>query len=120
MGDEEDERFSTRQGLFGWKGFGKDKSNQTTILTVSLIVNFLLVLYAVSTLGARDASGQFRFSEESITTDYYVLSGVTVLACAIGAALTKYDDFGTRWAARFFCCGIPALFVVLIPLVAGK
>ncbi len=120
MSDDEDQRFATRQGLFGWKGFGKDKSNQTTKVVVSLFVNYIFVLYAISTLGATDAQGQFHFSAKTIPMEYYLLCGATVLVCLISAGFIRYDDFGTRWTARFFCCGLPALFVVLLPFVWGK
>ena len=107
------------QGIFGWKGLGKDKTNQTAIATVSAIINWVLAAYTVSELGMKDAAGVFRFTAHHITTGYYVLASATIVACALSAALINFEDVESRWGARVLVCGLPALLVLIPPLVRG-
>ena len=115
-----DQRFDRPQGLFGWKGLGKDKSSQTTIATVAAIINWVLVVYTISDLGTKDAAGNFRFTADEITTGYYVLAAVTVAACTVSAMLIRYPDPGSRWGARAFVCALPAALVLILPFMWGR
>ncbi|GAB4512696.1 MAG: hypothetical protein Tsb0019_09580 [Roseibium sp.] len=51
------------------KGLGREKGFQTLFATIILIVNCVIVFYAVSTLGEQDEIGTFRFTAEVVPLD---------------------------------------------------
>ncbi|MGI9414506.1 MAG: hypothetical protein ACR2PM_12600 [Hyphomicrobiales bacterium] len=120
MSQQDDQRFPRPQGPFGWKGLGRDKTSQTTIATVAAVINWVLVVYTVSQLGAKDDAGNFSFTAEQITTGYYILAAITVAVCSGSAALIRYPDAGSRWGARLFVCALPAALVLILPLIWGN
>ena len=109
---DRDQRFPIEQGPFGWKGFGKDPTNQTTIFIVTALINWLLVLYAFSELIVKDGRGGFdRILASPL---FYLLSGVVILASAVAFWLIRYKETDARWAARFFASILPVLSIAYL------
>ena len=96
------------QGLFGWKGLGRDRSWDTTIVTCLMIANVFLLLSAFSALPSDGPPGM----------DFYVFVGLTVLVSALGFGLIRYPDKEAKWGARALVAIVPASLALLLAFFA--
>ncbi len=104
---------------FGILGLGRDPTIQTTIVTIVVVINYLILFYGISALGGRDETGTFHFSAE-IPGKYYLLTVGCVFVCIVGGALIQYPDSNARWGARFLVGALPAVGLILIAFVWGR
>jgi hypothetical protein len=114
----EDQKLARNQGLFGGNGLGKDPTIQTTIATIALLANWLLVAYTFSQLGTKDTLGNFKLLTTPPGQLFYTLCIVTIAVCIAGGFLIQYKETSTRWGARIFACLLPAALTGLLLLSA--
>jgi hypothetical protein len=92
----------------------------SNVVTIACIVNVLLTLYALSSLGANNATGKFVMKTGPIGLEYFGWALITTAVAAGLALLIQYREAETRWGARAFACGVPVALVWLIPFNTGR
>lgn len=98
------------------RGLGREKGFQTAVAILILIVNFMIVFYAVSTLGEQDSSGTFRFTAKVIPLKYYLYLGLSLAFGGISTLFIRYPEHHSRWGARGLASLLLPAFLLLFTL----
>lgn len=98
------------------RGLGRERGFQTLICMAILLVNMLIVLQAISTLGERNELGEFQFTAQIIPREYFVCMILSLLFGLGSMWFIKFPDPQARWGARLFCSLLIPAFLLLFTL----
>lgn len=108
---------SPKQGLFGWKGMRPDSTNDTTITTIITIINIVLLLVMMDNI-LEKKDGIFTLRRDTGDMFFYIKSITAIYVSILSSFFIRYEDSNARWAARIFCCYLPATAAIWLLLKA--
>ncbi|MEM7224885.1 MAG: hypothetical protein AAF495_18035 [Pseudomonadota bacterium] len=85
-----------------------DRTWQTTIAVVAMMVNYYLLSWVWDATVDKDDQGRLQ-PVEAVGTEFYLLSGLLLASCLGMAVLIRYPSSDVRWGARILFCLLPAL-----------
>lgn len=100
-----------KQGLFGIKGLGADRTTRHTILFLILVANVVTLIYAFDRIREKGDNG---FTTVAPDFTFFALLALSVVFSVISLFLPQYEDAETRFGARAVTSGLPIGAVVIL------
>lgn len=100
-----------KQGLFGIKGPGADRTTRHTLLFLILIANVGTLIFAFDRIMEKGDRG---FSVVPPDLPFYGLLALSVVLSVISLFLPSYAEAETRFGARAVVSGLPIGAVIIL------
>ncbi|NNG03126.1 MAG: hypothetical protein HKM95_03385 [Inquilinus sp.] len=100
-----------KQGSFGFKGLGVDRTTRHTVLFIVGIANIATLIFALERV-VEEVDGAY----VTIAPDmaFYGLLALSVILSVVSYFLPQYQDKETRFGARAMACGLPIAVVAIM------